>query len=187
MKYISMILLAWMSITQTGQDIYVCKNARINIYSSAPVEDIEAASTAGVSVYNSGTGELDFSVPIRSIHFPKALMEEHFNEDYMESDKYPKATFKGKIQEQVDLTKDGTYPITVSGEFIVHGVKQDRTISGTLKINNGILTMNSEFMVRCADHHIIIPQVVFHNIAESIRIRVAATYSLYKGNPSSVN
>ena len=185
MKYIGIILLAWTSITQTGQDIYACKNAKVSIYSSAPVEDIEASSTAGVSVYNSATGELDFSLPIRSIHFPKALMEEHFNEDYMESDKFPKATFKGKIQEQVDLTKDGSYPITVNGEFIAHGVKQGRTINGTLKINNGILTMTSEFMVRCADHHIVIPQVVFHNIAESIRIRIAATYSLYKGNASA--
>ena len=79
-----MILLAWMTAFQTGQDIYVCKNAKINLYSSAPIEDIEANANNGVSVYNAATGELDFSVPIRSFHFPKALMEEHFNENYME-------------------------------------------------------------------------------------------------------
>jgi hypothetical protein len=180
MKFISVILLAWMSIIQAGQDIYTCKNAKINLYSSAPIEDIEANSNAGVSVYNATTGELDFSLPIRSLHFPKALMESHFNEDYMESDKYPKATFKGKLQEHPDLTKDGSYPISVTGELSVHGVNQMRTITGNLKINNGVLTMTSEFMVKCADHHIEIPQIVFHNIAQSIRIRVDATYTLYK-------
>ena len=185
MKYISIILLAWISISQTGQDIYICKNAKINIFSSAPVEDIEANSTNGVSIYNASTGELDFSLPIRSLHFPKSLMEQHFNESYMESDRYPKATFKGKIQEHPDLTKDGSYPVTVTGEFEAHGVKQQRTINGNIKVNNGVVSMTSEFMVKCADHHIDIPQIVFHNIAESIRVRVAATYVPYKSNSLS--
>jgi hypothetical protein len=180
MKYLSFFLLACFSFTQVGQDIYICKNAKINIYSSAPIEDIEANSSAVVSVYNATTGELEFSVLMRTFHFEKALMEEHFNSDYMESDKYPKATFKGKIEQLPDLTKDGDYPVKVTGELEVHGVKQTRTIDGDVKVSNGIVTMTSEFMVKCADHHIIIPKVVFHNIAESIRIRVAATYTLYK-------
>ena len=107
-------------------------------------------------------------------------MEEHFNENYMESDKYPKASFKGKVQSPPDLSKDGTYPVRVAGELTVHGVTQNRTVNGTIKVANGTVSMNSEFMVKCADHHIDIPQIVFHNIAESIRIRVAATYTLYK-------
>lgn len=149
------------------------------MYSSAPIEDIEANGT-GVSVYNATTGELDFSVPIRSFHFEKSLMEEHFNENYMESDKYPKASFKGKMAPLPDLTKDGTYPVTVTGDFEVHGVKQNRTIKGEVKVAGGVVSMTSEFMVKCADHHIDIPQIVFHNIAESIRIRIAATYTAYK-------
>lgn len=182
MKYFSIILLAWVSITQAGQDVYVSKNAKISLYSSAPIEDIEANSDAGVSVYNPATGELDFSVPIRSFHFQKALMEEHFNENYLESDKYAKAIFKGKMDQHPDITKDGVYPVTVTGDFEVHGVKQARTIKGEVKVSGGVVSMTSEFMVKCADHHIDIPQIVFHNIAESIRIRVAATYSPYKTN-----
>jgi len=177
-----MILLAWLTVNQAGQATYVCKTANINLYSSAPIEDIEATATNGVSVYNAATGELDFSVPIRGFHFPKALMEEHFNENYMESDKYPKASFKGKIQGHPDLSKDGTYPVTVVGDFQVHGITQSRTITGNLKVSNGVVTMTSEFMVKCADHHIEIPQIVFHNIAESIRIRVSATYTALKNN-----
>jgi len=112
-------------------------------------------------------------------------MEEHFNENYIESDKFPKATFKGKIQEHIDPSKDGTYPVTVTGDFQVHGVTQTRTITGNLKVSGGVVTMTSEFMVKCADHHIDIPQIVFHHIAESIRIRVSATYTALKNNNPS--
>jgi hypothetical protein len=185
MKYLSILLLAWLSFTQAGQNVYVCKNAKVSLYSSAPIEDIEASLNTGVSVYNAGTGELDFSVPIRSFRFEKALMEEHFNENYMESDKYPKATFKGKMDVKPDLTKDGDYPVKVTGDLEVHGVKQTRTINGNIKVSNGVVNMASEFMVKCADHRIDIPQIVFHNIAESIRIRIAATYAPYKTNNSS--
>jgi hypothetical protein len=181
MKYISMILLAWMNITnQAVQDSYACKNARISLYSSAPIEDIKAVSTAGASVYNSSSDELDFSVPIRSFQFDKSLMQEHFNSDYMESDKFPRATFKGKVQEHIDVTKDGTYPVKVSGALSVHGITQNRTIPGTISVKNGVISMTSEFMVKCTDHHIDIPQIVFHHIAESIQINVSATYSSLK-------
>ncbi len=180
MKYISIILLAWMSINQAGQDIYVSKNARISLYSSAPIEDIKAATSSGASVFNPSTGELDFSVNIKSFTFPKELMQEHFNSDYMESDKFPKATFKGKVQQPVDVTKDGTYSITVTGDLTVHGVTQKRTIPGTLSVKSGVVSMSSEFIVKCADHHISIPQIVFHNIAENIQMNVSATYTLYK-------
>mgnify|MGYP001604393661 CR=1 FL=1 len=182
MKYFSVLLLALLSFTQAGQDVYVCKNAKINIYSSAPIEDIEANSNEGVSVYNPATGELAFSLPIRSLHFEKAMMEEHFNENYIESDKYPKATFKGKVNEHPDLSKEGSYPVTVTGDFQVHGVTQNRTVKGEVKVSKGVVSMSSEFMVKCADHHIDIPKIVFHNIAESIRIRVSATYNTYNSS-----
>lgn len=182
MKYISVILLAWISINQASQDLYVCKNARISLFSSAPIEDIKAVSQTGASVYNPATGELDFSVTIRSFRFPKSLMQDHFNSDYMESDKYPKALFKGFIKEPVDITKDGTFPITVAGDLTVHGVTQKRTIPGSFTIKNGVVSMESSFMVKCVDHHIDIPSIVFHNIAESIKVDVSATYTKY--NPS---
>jgi polyisoprenoid-binding protein YceI len=95
----------------------------------------------------------------------------------MESDKYPRASFKGKISEKVDVTKDGSYPVTVAGELTVHNVTMNRTIPGTITIRGGVVSMKSEFMVKCADHHIDIPKIVFHNIAESIKITVAATYA----------
>jgi len=180
MKYITIILLAWFTTFQAGQNLYVCKNAKVNLYSSAPIEDIKAETNSGASVYNVSTGELDFSVTISTFKFPKELMQEHFNSDYMESDKFPKATFKGKIAEQIDVTKDGSYPVTVDGDLAVHGVTQKRTIKGKVDVKGGVITMTSQFMVKCADHHIDIPRLVFHNIAESIQMNVTATYTAYK-------
>jgi hypothetical protein len=180
MKHISIILLAWMSIFQTGQGLYMCKNAEISIFSSAPIEDIAAKTSSGQSVYNAATGDLVFSVAINTFKFRKALMQEHFNSDYLESDKYPRATFKGKIQEHPDLTKDGTYQITATGVLDVHNVKQNRTIPGILTVSNGNVTMKSEFMVKCVDHHIDIPKLVFQNIAETIKVNITATYTAAK-------
>jgi polyisoprenoid-binding protein YceI len=181
MKHISIILLAWLSsLNLAGQTLYASKNAQISLFSSAPIEDIAAKTSAGNSVYNAATGDLVFSVAINTFKFPKSLMQEHFNSDYLESDKYPRATFKGKVQERPDVTKNGTYPITVVGELDVHNVKQTRTIPATLTVNNGAITMLSEFMVKCVDHHIDIPRLVFKNIAESIKMNVNATYTAAK-------
>jgi len=183
MKYICIILLTLLNITKPDQELYTCKNAHITIFSKALIEDIKATTAAGVSVYNATTSELNFSVPISTFQFEKAFMQQHFNSDYMESDKFPRAIFKGKIQEHIDAAKDGTYPVNVAGDLTVHGITQKRTIQGNVTIKNGVVSMASEFMVRCADHHIDIPQILFYHIAESIKITVSATYNPYKNIP----
>ena len=164
-----------------AQGKFYTKTGKISFLSKAPIEEIEGKNKTVTAVLDSKTGAMQFAVQMKGFEFERALMQEHFNENYMESDKYPKATFKGKMLEHPDLTHDGMYPVTVMGDFEVHGVKQNRTINGTVKISGGVVTMNSEFMVKCEDHHIVIPQVVFHNIAQSIRIRVAATYTAFNG------
>jgi hypothetical protein len=183
MKFLFTILLI-LNFTHSEQDLYTCKNVKITLFSSALIEDIKAVTSTGVSVYNATTGELDFSVAISTLQFEKAFMQQHFNSDYMESDKYPRAIFKGKIQEHVDITKEGTYTVNAVGELTVHGISQKRTIQGSLTVKNGIIYMASEFMVKCADHHIDIPQILFYHIAELIKINVSATYNPYKNNPS---
>lgn len=183
MKYFGLLILAWFGINQAGQEIFVCKNAAVSLYSKAPIEDIEAQSTKGVSVFNASTGEIAFNVPIRSFVFDKALMQEHFNENYMESDKYPQASFKGNLTDKPDLTKDGSYPVSATGIFLIHGVKQTRTIKGILAVNKGSVILNAEFMVACKDHQIQVPTLVFQHIAETIRVRVSANYSPFQSNP----
>lgn len=180
MKYLFITLFVLVKFGHPDPDLFLSKNVRIALYSHALIEDIKAETSSGISVYNATTGELNFSVNISSLHFEKAFMQQHFNSDYMESDKYPKAIFKGKLLEHVDLSKDGTYHVNATGELTVHGVARTRTIPGTLTIKNGAVSMSSEFMVNCADHHVDIPQILFYHIAESIKITVSAIYNPYQ-------
>lgn len=180
MKYLALILLSWIMVFQGARENYVCKNARISLFSSAPLEDIDAVTDKGTSVFNASTGVLAFSVPIKSLQFEKSLMREHFNENYMESDKYPNAVFKGRIQENPNLSKDGTYPVHAAGVLDVHGVKQNRNISGRIVVKGGKVRMLSEFVVKCKDHDIEIPRLVFQKIAETIQIKVVADYTSLK-------
>lgn len=179
MRYIGIILLLLLHANQPVNDLYITKNAVISIYSAALIEDIKATSQAGVSVFNATTGELDFSVAINALKFEKSFMQQHFNSDYMESDKYPRAIFKGKIQEPVDITRDGTHAISAAGELTIHGVSKQRTVQGTLTVRNGTISVTSEFYVKCGDHRVDIPQILFYHIAENIRVNVSATYTAY--------
>lgn len=176
MKHIAFILLAWLGMNQAGRNTYVCKNAAVSLFSRAPLEDIDAESSRGVSVLNIETGQIAFSVPIKSFKFEKSLMQEHFNENYMESDKYPQASFKGRIKEKIDFSKDGNYPVQATGILDVHGVKQNRTIPGRIVVSGGKVRLSSDFAVKCVDHKVEIPKLVFQKIAENIQIKVTADY-----------
>jgi hypothetical protein len=180
MRHFLIILFVLAKFGHPDPDLYLSKNVRIALYSHALIEDIKAETSSGISVFNTTTGELNFSVNISSLKFDKAFMQQHFNSDYMESDKYPKAIFRGRLLEHVDITKDGVYHVNAAGEFTAHGVTRTRTIPGILTIKNGVVSMSSEFMVNCADHHVDIPQILFYHIAESVKISVSAIYNPYQ-------
>ncbi|MDB5120352.1 MAG: YceI family protein [Sphingobacteriales bacterium] len=176
--FLSLFLFAF----QEKQNIFLSNAIETGIYSEAPLENIAAISKKGISVYNIEKGEIQFNIPIKSLKFKKSLMEEHFNENYMESDKYPFAKFKGKVNQAIDLSKNGEYPVTVSGDLDVHGVKKQRTINGTIKVNNGSISVFSKFDVLCKDHDIKIPQLVFQKIAETIQVTISGNYNPYKSS-----
>jgi polyisoprenoid-binding protein YceI len=171
---LSAFLLA--GLTGFAQDIYSCRNVTLSFFSSAPLEDIDAKTTQGVSAINIKTKAVYFKVPINTFQFKKKLMQEHFNENYLESDKYPNAEFKGKITDNVDLTKDGTYPVTVDGTMNIHGVAKTYREKGTITVGNGKVTATAKFNVRVADHKIKIPSLVVKNIAEVVEVSVNAVY-----------
>lgn len=166
--------------TLHAQEIYISRNATISFFSSAPIEDISAKTSQAVSAINLSTGSVYFKVPIRSFRFPKALMQEHFNTDYLESDKYPYAEFSGKLQGFTAGSGDGVYPVTVDGKLTIHGVARDYKEPGSLTIKGGQVTAASSFKVRLADHRIKIPELLFKNIAEVVDVKIDATY-LQKG------
>lgn len=159
-----------------AQDVFVCRNAALSFFSSAPIEDIEAHTDKGVSALNVKTRAIYFKVPIRSFQFRKSLMQEHFNENFLESDQYPYAEFTGQVTGDADLTQPGTYPVTVEGKLTIHGVTKAYKENGTITVGDKRITAVSDFKVRVADHHIKIPTIVIRNIAEVVDVKVNAVY-----------
>lgn len=153
---------------------YYTKNGDVSFFSKTAMEDIKADNNQVMSVLNVPTGELQFSLLVKSFHFEKALMEEHFNENYLESDKFPKSTFKGTITDigTVNFSKDGSYPVTVSGDLTIHGVTNKVTTKGSILISGGKITGKSTFKVALADYKIDVPKVVEKNISKTIDITV---------------
>lgn len=172
--FLYLLLAAGLSNPLYGQNL-VTKNAKIKFFSSTPIEDIKAASDNGVGVLVARTGAVAFQVAIKSFEFSKGLMQEHFNENYMESNKYPHAKFHGKINQPLDLTKNGEFNVSATGILLIHGVSKQRTIPGKIIVNNGSVQLLSAFDVACTDHKIKIPKLVITKVAEVIRVNIDAT------------
>lgn len=159
---------------------YTSKNIRLALYSSTPLEDIRAATDKCTGVIIKGSREIAFQVAVKSFEFDRKLMQEHFNENYMESDRYPYAKFKGGLDQQIDWNKDGIYNVTVTGMLTVHGIDKKRTVPGKISISNGQVEVSTEFKVACVDHGIKIPKLVFTKIAEQINIKVSGKFNQLK-------
>ena len=161
-----------------AQSRLITKAATISFYSKAPMENIEATNKAGISVIDKSTGQLEFSVLLKGFSFEKALMQEHFNENYVESDQFPKAGFKGKIidQTKVNFTKDGIYNVPISGVLTLHGISKDVTTAATISIRNGITEGEATFNIDITDYKIKIPSIVNDKISKTIKITVKAQY-----------
>ncbi|MEP7108082.1 MAG: YceI family protein [Ferruginibacter sp.] len=173
--------LLWMSIAfmhVAKAQIFFTKNGMISFFSKSPLENISAVNNQVVSVINTTTGEIKFSVIIKGFLFKKALMQEHFNENYMESDKYPKATLNGTITDisKVDFSKDGDYAVNMDGDLVVHGVTKKITTPAVIAVRAGKFAATSSFMVLLADYNISIPKIVENNISKSIEIKVNCNF-----------
>lgn len=168
----TLIILLLLTSLAVKAQLYSTSTSNVKFFSTTPVEDIAAESKNLVAILNTKTNEVAFQVSNTSFDFPNKLMQEHFNEKYMESEKYPKSMFGGTIKETINYTKNGTYDITVVGTLAVHGVLQERTISGKLVIANGSIQLQSKFAVKVADHKIEIPKLVTAKIAEEINVTV---------------
>lgn len=146
----------------------------ISFFSKSPLEDIEATNKKAVIVLKTTTNDIQFGVPMISFKFPKPLMEEHFNENYVESTKFPTCTFKGKINETIDFTKDGEHKVTSKGTMNLHGVSKEVEASGTLTIKGKEITITSSFKIKVADYGIKVPSLYVQNIAEVVDVKVNA-------------
>jgi hypothetical protein len=148
----ALVMSAQMGISQK----YFSKTGKVSFHSDAPIEKIEAHNTSASTVIDIASGAMEWAVLIQAFKFEKALMQEHFNENYLESSTYPKAKFKGKIDNlsSINFTKDGEYKATVSGDLEIHGVTKPVTAQGTFVVKNGAIAATSKFSVSVADFKI---------------------------------
>ena len=165
MNRIIIIILLISSINLQAQK-FIGKNGEISFFSEAPMEDIKAINNKVSAVYDSDTKALVFQLKIIDFVFPKALMQEHFNENYLESDIYPKSIFSGKV-----ISQDGKNTI-VAGDLTIHGKTNKIKVEGMLKQEKKTVNISAEFIVRLEDYNIAIPTIVMYKIAEEIEVKV---------------
>jgi hypothetical protein len=157
-----------------AQDKFYTKNGKISLFSATNMENIDATNKNAVAVLDTKTGDLKFAVLLKGFEFKKALMQEHFNTDYVESDKFPKSEFKGQItnNSEINYTKDGTYTAKVKGQLTIHGETKDVETTGTITVKGGNLQANSVFNILLDDYRITVPRIVRDNISKTIKITV---------------
>lgn len=163
-------LLLFLSRLSAGQNgLYEVVSGSIHFTSDAPLELIEARSEKLRGLIDPEKKTFAFSIPMSSFEgFNSPLQREHFNENYVESRQYPKATFSGKIIEQIDFEQDGEYSVRTKGELNIHGVERERIIKSDLQVKDGRITIQSRFSVLLEDHEIAIPKIVYQKISEEI-------------------
>lgn len=168
------VLLIMISVAVQAQK-YVLSKGVITFFSEAAIEDIKATNKKSSSIFNSSTGKIAFAIPINEFQFNKKLMQEHFNEKYMESDKYPRSTFSGKLS---GFNKDaaGKQNVNASGKLTIHGVTKEINVSGVVERDSEGLSMNSKFVIKLADYKIKIPQLLWQNIAEEVEVTLDLHY-----------
>lgn len=166
-----------------GQDRYFTKTGKINFFSNASMEDIEGKNKTVTAVLDAQTGAMQFAVQMKGFEFEKQLMQQHFNENYVESDKFPKAEFKGTVTNNsaVNYNKPGSYTVKVKGKLSIHGVTKDVETTGIIKVNGGSLDANSSFNVLLSDYNIKVPAIVKDKLSNSIKITVDCNLEPLKG------
>lgn len=168
------VLFALCTLVAGAQEKFYTKSGKIIFSSKASLENIEAHNKTVTCVLDSKTGNMQFAVLMKAFEFEKALMQEHFNENYLESHKYPKAEFKGQIVNngEINYAKDGTYKANVKGKLTIHGETRDVETVGVVVVKGDKVETDAEFNIELADYKVEIPKVVKDNISKTVRITV---------------
>ena len=168
---LKLLIFSLLISSKTFGQLYATQSGETNFFSETPVENISATNKSVGAILNTATNDLAVSMRMTAFEFPNKLMQEHFNENYMESEKFPMGIFKGKIVEAIDYTKNGTYEVTAKGQLTLHGVTQARDLKGKLTVDNQKINLVCNFDVKLTDHKIEVPKLVFAKIAEVISIK----------------
>lgn len=180
MKILITIFCCFLFLTVcNSQERYLTKNGAITFYSKMPLEDIKAENNQVLSIIDASSGKMAISILMKSFMFKKALMQEHFNENYVESDKYPKATFKGDIL-NFDVVNELVSSVKVKGILTLHGVSKEMIIEASMGKTAESIFIDGNFMINLADFEVEIPAVVAKNIAKNIKVTFNFTHTPYK-------
>lgn len=181
-RNLSLVGILWLSVAymSTAQNsIYRTQNGTIAFKSNAPLEIITASSKRLEGLIDAQALSFAFNVPIVSFEgFNNGLQRQHFYENYMETNKYPDATFSGKLIEHVDLTVPGTYHVRAKGQLVIHGKAKERIIKAEIISTGDALRTKASFMVPLVDHQIEVPKIVNQKIAQEIQVNVQGTFQL---------
>jgi hypothetical protein len=158
--------------------VYLTRTAYVGFFSKTPAEDIKAINNQVYAAIDAGKKNLAFSLLFKSFTFTKELMQEHFNENYIESDKYPKASFTGTYTGDVDLTKNGVYNVTVTGNLTLHNTTKEITTPATLEVKDNHLIGVAQFKTTPEEFNIVIPSLVRGKIAQEITVNINADCAL---------
>lgn len=177
-KVVALLFLLGMYAPIFAQDKLITKTGHIWFYSHAPLEDIEAHTRQAVAIIITAKGTIAVMIPIMSFEFRKTLMQEHFNENYMESAKYPKATFTGSINNLSDINpkKNGIYKTVVEGELTIHNITKHIKVAGTVEVKDGKCNVKSTFKVQLKDYNIAIESRFSKNIAPVIEVNIDLSF-----------
>lgn len=180
-KFLGIVVFTTISLITYSQK-YFTKDGSIRFFSDAKMEKIEATNNKATCVLDASTGQIEWSVLQMGFVFESAFMQEHFNETYMESAKFPKATFKGTVENisSVNFKSDGTYKCKVSGDMTMHGVTKKITVDATFVVAGGKIASSSKFFAKPSDYGIVIPGDKADSISNNIEITVNANLSELK-------
>jgi polyisoprenoid-binding protein YceI len=177
---ILLIVSLFITGNQANAQKFISNVASVTFFSEAPLENIEARNSKATSIFDLSTGEIVFSIPIAAFEFRKSLMKTHFNENYMESEAYPKSTFRGKVTGFKPSV--GMYGSIAVGVIEIHGVSKEIEIEGTVDVRENTVIIKASFPVSLKDYDVKIPRLLFSNIAETVEVNIDFRYKPYASN-----
>lgn len=174
-KIIFLLILLYSTVNAQENNLFFTNEGKISIKSESKQELIKASSNKMQGLIDYKKKTFVFKVVIRTFNgFNSELQKDHFNEKFMESEIFPEATFLGKIIEDVDFSKDGTFEIRAKGKLWIHGIENERIIRSIVTIKDGIVNIESHFTVSLSDHNIKVPKVVHEKVSSEISLEISA-------------
>ena len=164
--------------TYAQKRIYSTKTSKVTLFLNSTLQPIKATNNSVTSTFNSQTKVVSFLIPVKQFQFNNPIMQQPFNEVYLEAGKYPHSKFEGTVREKIDFKLTSPQKVTVVGYLNMHGVKKKRTIPAVIVVrNNKVITCRSSFDIKTTDHKIKIPTALFKNGKQVVRINLMVNYN----------